>query len=339
MLAKQLQTVLAREAMKTNLSLRSPADLAERFETLRGYGLLPAGRTKNITSLSHPQIVSGVLSLGTTKSGFAGLAATCLAQLRPVGGPEASFQGSVTLGGAIESLLNNRNALNSFIELRVSDSEIYTNAHGLGAITYRAEDAIITSYYVAPTAVSCFQPGAEESFNPRELVSSVITETLFYLPFFERLVRELERDAKAPQTQLAVPLEDEDEETQKEARARRLGLMPNSRFLNIGVDNQVTWPPQETAVEFEGIRLILFPKTRENTTSVHIDLQGQRISAEKATTLINRFLSCATRPRAYAPFRLTPGLRTARKEANYTSHVWPEWSHITDKGREGVNGR
>jgi hypothetical protein len=59
----------------------------------------------------------------------------------------------------------------------------------------------------------------------------------------------------------------------------------------MGVDNQVTWPSEETVVEFDGHKLILLPKTKENTTSIHIDLHGQRISNEGASTLFNRFLS------------------------------------------------
>ncbi len=36
------------------------------------------------------------------------------------------------------------------------------------------------------------------------------------------------------------------------------------------------------------------PKTKDNATSVHIDLHGQKISMENAQTLINRFLSLLT---------------------------------------------
>ena len=90
---------------------------------------------------------------------------------------------------------------------------------------------------------------------------------------------------------VAIPQEDEEEEDRKEQRRKRLGILPNSKFLNLGVDNQVTWPPEETVVEFEGYRLILMPKTRDHTTSISIDLVGQRVTAEKAMSLISRFLS------------------------------------------------
>jgi hypothetical protein len=56
----------------------------------------------------------------------------------------------------------------------------------------------------------------------------------------------------------------------------------------------VTWPSEETIVDFEGYKLILLPKTRENTTSVHIDLHENKLTSEDALTLINRFLSVLT---------------------------------------------
>ena len=71
---------------------------------------------------------------------------------------------------------------------------------------------------------------------------------------------------------------------------RDCSKLRNSKFLNLAVDNQVTWPPVETVVNFEGYRLILMPPTREHTTSIHIDLVGQRLTSEKAVPLINRFL-------------------------------------------------
>ena len=72
MLAKQLETILANEARKTDLSHRSPADLMRRFQNLRRYGLLPEGRGKNAQHLSLSEIVAGILSIATVKPGFSG---------------------------------------------------------------------------------------------------------------------------------------------------------------------------------------------------------------------------------------------------------------------------
>jgi hypothetical protein len=52
MYAKRFESLLAAEVGKTDLSQRAPDDMAQRFESLRGYRLLPAGRTKNVTPLS-----------------------------------------------------------------------------------------------------------------------------------------------------------------------------------------------------------------------------------------------------------------------------------------------
>lgn len=163
-----------------------------------------------------------------------------------------------------------------------------------GAITYRSGDQVLTAHYVGQTAASLYQCAALGDFNHRELISSVVTETVFYRPFFQRIDRELKREASAPPMPGIIPLEDEDEETRREERAKRLGLKSNSRFLNLGVDNQVTWPHEETLVNFEGYKLVMLPKTAEHTTSIHIDLAGQQIDSEKAVTLINRLLSLMT---------------------------------------------
>jgi hypothetical protein len=92
----------------------------------------------------------------------------------------------------------------------------------------------------------------------------------------------------------SVDPQDEVEETRKDERAKRLGLLPHSKFLNLGVDNQVTWPREETVIAFEGYRFVLLPKTGQDTTSIHIDLVGQKINPERAITLINRLLSLMT---------------------------------------------
>jgi hypothetical protein len=136
MLARTLEATLASATAKTDLSQRMPDDMPLRFENLHGYRLLPFGRTKNATHLSVVQIATAILATATVQPGFAGLAGKILSSLRPVGGVEASFQGCETLGCAIERLLENATARNALLEVRVSDSEIYTNAHGRASITY-----------------------------------------------------------------------------------------------------------------------------------------------------------------------------------------------------------
>jgi hypothetical protein len=294
MIAKRLETILANEAGKTDLSQRSPADMVQRFQSLREYGLLPKGRGKNAQHLSLAEIVNGILSIATVKPGFAGLVAKVLRDLRPVGGIEASFERCITFGKAVEAVLDNSNALDSLIEIRVSDSEIYKNDHCRATIEYLSGDTKKTANYVGKLAVSLLQPGAEKTFDPRQLISSVITETVFYPLFFRGLYRGLKKEMPELTAPFVTDPEEEDEENRQEERARRLGLTPRSKFLNVGVDNQVTWPSEETIVDFEGYKLILLPKTREKTTSVHIDLHENKLTSEDARTLINRFLSMLT---------------------------------------------
>jgi hypothetical protein len=193
MIAKRLETILADETRKIDLSQRPPADMAQRFHSLRAYGLLPKGHRKNAQHLSLAEVVNGILSIATVKPGFAGLASKVLNDLRPVGGIDASFERCNTMGKAVEAVLDNSSALDSLIEIRISDSEIYKNGHCRATVEYVSGDTRKTANYVGKLAVSLLQPGAEKTFDPRQLISSVIIETVFYPLFFRRLHRELKK--------------------------------------------------------------------------------------------------------------------------------------------------
>lgn len=112
-------------------------------------------------------------------------------------------------------------------------------------------------------------------------------------------------------------------------------------FLNVGVDNQVVWPKERQEINFEGYRLILLPKTGENTTSVHIDLSANNISLENAHTLINRFLSLlawcddnyAIYEGGWAGNPIPVPVRK-RNLAFITAHEWP-FDRKIPRSREG----
>src|SRR3546814_20039796 len=72
----------------------------------------------------------------------------------------------------------------------------------------------------------------------------------------------------------------------EKARRERLGATPSSYFLNIGVDNQVTWPREETLITFDRYKLVLMPKTKDHVQSIHIDLHANRLSMEEARPVI-----------------------------------------------------
>lgn len=290
MIAKELESILQRETERTDLSYRAHADLVQRFQNLRGSALLPRGRGKNAEHLSPAQAVAGLLSITTEKPGFAALAAITLRDLRPVGGVGASFFGCKTFGSALGLLLSDTSARSALKKVRISVSEIITNTHGRAAIEYSFDGVHRVAWYVNKLAASLMQPGAELTFDVDGYSSTIVGEMVYHPRLFEKVAYSL-----AIKLPLLVPeTEEEDEETRRENRLKQLGVRPGAEFLNMGITCHVTWPKKETVVEFEGCKLILMPKTRENTTSIHIDLHNERLTLEGARTLINRFLSLVT---------------------------------------------
>ena len=294
MIAKQLEAVLSAEAAKTEFSHRAHADMVQRFQSVRGYGLLPRGRGKNAQHLTYKEAAAGILSLVADKPGWGGHAAKILFGLKPVGGVDASFKGAPTFGGALIDILQNEDALNSVLDVRASGSEIYTNGHGRGTITYMKEGETRTAHYVGALATSLMGRGAEKGFDPRSLISTTIKETVFFPRLFERVAREMRIQYPDHAFDHLIDPDEDELERQKEERIHRLGITAESNFLNLSVDTQVTWPKEETVVEFDNRRLVLMPPTKESDTSIHIDLRGARLRSGEAHTLINRFLSLLT---------------------------------------------
>ena len=293
MIAKQLETVLSAEAAKTDFSQRAHADMVQRFQSVRDYGLLPRGRGKNAQHLTYKEAAAGILSLVADKPGWGGHAAKILFGLKPVGGVDASFKGAPTFGGALIDILENEGAVNSVLEVRASGSEFYTNGHGRGTIIYVKEGETRTAHYVGALATSLMGRGAEKGFDPRSLISTTIKETVFFPRLFKRVAREMRIQYPDHAFDHLIDPDDDELERLKEERIRRLGITANSRFLNLSVDTQAIWPKEETVIDFSGRKLVLLPATKETDTSIHIDLRGIRESGD-AHTIINRFLSLLT---------------------------------------------
>jgi hypothetical protein len=95
--------------------------------------------------------------------------------------------------------------------------------------------------------------------------------------FFDRLAKAIEAAKRYTEPLESDGSEYETEEA-REARHRKLGARQGSRFLNIGVDNQVTWPQTETVTHFDRYTLVLMPKTREHSCSIHIDLTANGLT-------------------------------------------------------------
>ena len=294
MIARELKSIIENKISKFNISNQPWGHISKRFESLRVFGLLPRGKVRNSQHLTYAQIVSGILSIISPEVGYAGHTALILKKLKPVGGAKASFHNEETFCKALEALLKNeKNILASLVKVTVSDSEIYTNSHCRTAIHYLSDEEGKIAYYVDSHACSLLCEGAEKNYKPSEITSSVINEIVFYPSFFRDIEKKLRHEASMPPTE--YPDEPEtDEELEKQQRKEYLGITRNSYFLNMAVDCQVTWPKHETFVEFEEYKLILMPKTRENTTSIHIDLYENKITNEQAISIINRFLSILT---------------------------------------------
>ena len=138
-------------------------------------------------------------------------------------------------------------------------------------------------------AVSLLQPGREHTFDEEEMFNAASREFSFGPEFFNRLAQEIEVSQH-----FSAPDGDGSEYDVEEARQRRyekLGVKRNSRFLNMGVDTQVTWPKEELKIKFDRYSLVLMPKTKENAQSVHVDLHENNLHDDDAITVINRFLS------------------------------------------------
>ncbi len=291
MIAKQLETFLLREANSTDYSHRTHGDLVQRFHSLRQHQLLPKGRGKNAENLSSEQIVAGILSLISTRPAWAGIASKSLMNLRPIGGVEASYLQSGSFGGALAMLLDDEDALSNLIEVRASGSEIFNNGHGSASIAYRRGENWNTAFYIGATAVSLLKKDADKSYSPQETNNPVLIEYIYNRSFFARLVSRRKSAWSLPTRVGPADLQVWEEEKSREVRAERLKISPGASYLNLAVDTQVTWPDKETLIYFEEIELVLMPKTRDNSTSIHIDLKKNRISQEIATTISNRFLS------------------------------------------------
>jgi hypothetical protein len=263
----------------------------QRFESLRSNGKLPRGREKRGSALTNEQIVAALLGLVAAHSGWAGHVATVIAKLKPVGGQTDAFGGATTLTDALSNLLADQAARASIIAVRLSVAEAGTNSHGLAVVTYKRAGTRHQLSFVRDEAVSLLQPGAQ--FDAELRNAPVSRELVFNRRFFERLAREIKYARAYPSPPIGDGAEYDREDAER-ARRERLGATPSSRFLNIGVDNQVTWPNKEMLIEFDRYKLVLMPKTGDHVQSIHVDLHENRLSMEEAMTVINRFLSLLT---------------------------------------------
>jgi hypothetical protein len=293
MFAKNLEITLTSLSQKSDGSGVSPNEMADRFKALRANRRLPYGRERRDQALTTGEIAAAILGLASNNPEWAGHVAIVLCNLRPVGGVDASFFGNPTLQKSIERILTDVTARKSVIGLTISGAESGTNSHGYAMLTYEIDGTRRQASYVPKEAVSRLLSGAERDFDPEMRNASVSRETSFSQDFFRRIAREIEMAKAHPVPPAGDGSEYETEEARQE-RYRGLGVRPGSRFLNIGIDNQLTWPQQETVVRFDRYQFVLMPNTRDHVQSIHIDLATNRLTDHEAMTIINRFLSIMT---------------------------------------------
>jgi hypothetical protein len=288
--AKNLEYVLAQCCEQSDVSPIHPDDFAERFESLRGYGRLPRGRENRAKHLNAIEIAAAILGLAASNPRWAGHAAVILSNLEPVGGLGASFHEAVNLTAAIERLLTDAGSQKSFLSLALSVAERSINSNGFATLAYQQDKTRRHVAFVSKMAVSLLHPGAENTVDADCFHAPVSRCVVFNRGFFGRVATAIARSVAFPEPPAGDGSEYDAEEA-KQARYKALGVQRGSRFLNVGVDTQVTWPRQEMLVRFDEYHLVLMPKTRENTQSVHVDLHANRLTQDQALTIINRFLS------------------------------------------------
>lgn len=292
MYAKNLARILGLLSQKNDVSHSSLQELDERFKSLRSYGRLPRGRERREEKLSHQQIAAAIFGLVAVHPDWAGHVAIILEGLRPVGGPYASFCMAQTISDVIAKLLTDKDARKTFTRMTLTVAETGMNSHGGAEVIYQNGGEKRRAYFVPKEAVSLLSPGCEIGFDPDRdrLNAPSMREMSFTREFFQRLAREYELAEQFPAPPDGDGSEYDAEEAERE-RYRKLGVRNGSRFLNVGVDNQVTWPKEETLIKFDQYHLVLMPKTKENVQSVHVDLTANRLDDRGAMTVINRFLS------------------------------------------------
>jgi hypothetical protein len=290
MYAKNLELVLVKLCGETDISVREDQAMAQRFQSLRDYNRLPRGRQNRNRILDPQQMAYAILGLVPATPGYAGHAAVILGGLRPVGGKSVSFNKCETLLATVAGLLDIADTHFDSVRLMVSSAGNSANSHCIAKLELRDPEGTRDIWFVHQNAVSQLQPGAEHEFNPDNYMAQCGRQITFSKRFFAKIAREIAEFRQHPPPVAGDDSEYDDEEAQKK-RFERLGVTRDSQYLHIGVDNQVTWPKVETLVTFDQYELVLFPKTRENVQSVHIDLYANRLSIGEAQTVINRFLS------------------------------------------------
>ena len=286
MYARNLLDILHRELAEP----REYEATHQRFESLRGHGLLPRGRENAGRKLENEQIANAILGFAPTKPGWAGHVALILGGLRPVGGDRASFLGAPDVKASLAKLIEVREACESVINVTLSIIRTDAGDEYFAKIRFMDEGVRKTASYVSKYFLTLGSEGADASFDAELMLVPSARQLVLGRMFFRDLYRtvELSRTLDRP---LKTDWREYEKEEEKQAFHKSLGARIGSIFLNIGVETQATWPQEPTRIKFGGHNFVLFPKTKDNSHSISVDLASEQLDHSNARTLISRFLS------------------------------------------------
>lgn len=291
MFAKTLERVLLKLTSGADFSRLDAGDMEERFQSLRDYGTLPRGRERRAERLSSRHIAAAILGLTPARPNWAGHATAVLANLHAVGGSTAGLLGAPTLLDALEALIATPDAAERLVSVRLSAGEHGREVNG-SALFLMEEAGERRPYgYVSMLSAAAFAPGPTP-WDPESSIRTSSRELRLTRHFFRELLRQIAYAATLPEPPGDGAEYDADDA--RRVRERRLKIRPTSRFMNRGVDTQVSWPSEEALVPFDGYELVLMPKTAEHQPSVHIDLARFQLSQDEADSILRRFLSVRT---------------------------------------------
>jgi hypothetical protein len=262
----------------------------KRFESLRGFGMLPRGREHASQRLENELIANAVLGFVPSSPGWAGQVALVMGSHLPVGGTKASYIGAPNLRAALATLIGSREACDDLINVTLSIIRKNNDDDYFAQIRFAEGDVRRSASYVSKYAYSLFGEGADATFDGERQLTPKARQLVLGQDFFRELQRsvELSRTLNQP---FKTDWSEYEDERQEQAFHKRMGARRGSSFLNLGVDTHATWPKEPARVLFAGHHLVLFPKTTDNAHSISIDLANERLDSGQARTLINRFLS------------------------------------------------
>jgi hypothetical protein len=293
MYASNLEGFLFEFVAQSDIGKATRTDISKRFQTLRSYGRLPSGRANQASQLSTTEIAAAILGLAPTNPDWAGHCATVLRIDLPSPTPQGAFSGVRNLSEVIERLIEDKAARSSLLYLSLSAAEIGPGSACFATLVYHHSDEV--SFIAFGNGLSVQQSDSDKTATvpPVPAYSAISRSINLTSALFDSLALRIEREGFFP-----APLQSDgseyDEEEKAAALHKKLGVKPGAKYLNIGVDTQVTWPSKITPIKFEQHDLVLMPKTEKHTQSIHIDLQSNQVTMQQAHTIINRFLSLMT---------------------------------------------